>query len=225
MEVQEEFTAAEDATVLGAIAAGYSVEGLTQLLVLPNRTAADVRARYKALLYDQRASDAAVRAVLQRLPELSQSAQPVCQPYTDGTHTVDESVAEAAAHEPRACASITRKACRQGAVCIVAGPRSRWCLKKQLCVLGRRPSDGAPVDVDLSLEGDASRVSRQHAVLEHRPDGLLHVRNHGRKPMLIDGHEVQRNERARITAVSLIELGGIPLLVFPTTESTNPPAA
>jgi hypothetical protein len=218
-----EWSAAEDAIILGAVLTNHALEGLMEASVL-NRSAPETRERFRQLLFDPHISNSALQRLASQLPALADSAERA-QPSRPGKRAVDDCLEEAASHEPRACASVARKARRLGSTCVVSGPRNCWHLNKQLAIVGRRPQDGAPVDIDLSHEGDASRVSRQHAVLEHRPDGALHVRNHGRKPIIIDGTEVNRNERSRITAVSLVEVAGIPLLIFPTTDAKQPPAA
>lgn len=42
------------------------------------------------------------------------------------------------------------------------------------------------VDVDLSEEGQAAGVSRQHAKLELKRDGSFYLRNRGGKPVLVN---------------------------------------
>ena len=46
------------------------------------------------------------------------------------------------------------------------------------------------VDVDLSEEGNAMGVSRQHAKLELKRDGSFYLRNVGRKPVLVNDARV-----------------------------------
>ena len=46
------------------------------------------------------------------------------------------------------------------------------------------------VDIDLSSEGDARKVSRQQAHLSLRPDGRFQLKNVGRRTILVNNRQV-----------------------------------
>lgn len=102
---------------------------------------------------------------------------------------------------------------------LLRGQRLRHAMCTKELVLGRSAcslgsSDEAPsVDVDLWEEGDASRVSRQQAVLKLKEDCEFYIKNvSSSRPLLVNGRAVQPGKRRRVPDGSVIECGGIELL-------------
>ena len=71
--------------------------------------------------------------------------------------------------------------------------------------VGRSTADNH-VDVDLSLEGPAWKISRRQAVIKLRSDGEYCVINEGRRPLYIDGKPVALGTKARLHHNSTFEV-------------------
>lgn len=100
---------------------------------------------------------------------------------------------------------------------LLRGRRLRHAMRSKELVIGRaaggaRGADSG-VDVDLWEEGDASRVSRQQAVLKLKKDCEFYIRNvSATRPLLVNGQAVAPGKRRRVPDGALIECGRIELL-------------
>ncbi|EIE21434.1 hypothetical protein COCSUDRAFT_66884 [Coccomyxa subellipsoidea C-169] len=112
-----------------------------------------------------------------------------------------------------ASASTARQLDRAGALAMLSGKRVRFVIKRSAFSIGRPTSSHGAVDVDLGREGDASRVSRHQARVALRPDGAFAVTNCGRRKLHINGCQVDRGQSAVMQHLSLLEVGGIRLLL------------
>ncbi|KAK9908228.1 hypothetical protein WJX75_004568 [Coccomyxa subellipsoidea] len=115
--------------------------------------------------------------------------------------------------EQAASASTARQLDRAGALAMLTGRRVRFLIKRSAFTIGRPTSSHGAVDVDLGREGDASRVSRLQARLALRPDGAFTVTNCGRRKLHVNGCQVERGQSALMQHLSLLEVGGIRLLL------------
>ena len=97
------------------------------------------------------------------------------------------------------------------ALAVLRGSKTRFVLTKSEVLLGRC-TDEQHVDVDLALEGNANKVSRQHAFISRRKDGSFAVRNVGRRPLSVNGSAVEMGQRVVLPDNSLLEIGGLRLL-------------
>ena len=68
------------------------------------------------------------------------------------------------------------------------------------------------VDIDLTQEGDARKVSRQQAHLTLRPDGQFQFTNIGRRTVSVNGTQIVQHRSVKLEHLSLIDLAGIHLL-------------
>jgi hypothetical protein len=68
------------------------------------------------------------------------------------------------------------------------------------------------VDVDLSLEGNAGKLSRMQCLLELDTECGFLLRNLGRQVVLVNNVEVSQGQKTRLPQLSLIEIGGIRLM-------------
>lgn len=55
------------------------------------------------------------------------------------------------------------------------------------------------IDIDLSIEGPAWKISRLQGYIKLRPDGTFHVKNEGRRPVYIDGKAVTTGARLTLS--------------------------
>ena len=71
--------------------------------------------------------------------------------------------------------------------------------------LGRATKDN-PIDVDLSLEGPAWKISRRQGVIKLRNNGDFFVANEGRRPIYIDGKSVLNGNKQKLNNNSVVEV-------------------
>ena len=68
------------------------------------------------------------------------------------------------------------------------------------------------VDIDLTQEGNAKKVSRQQAQLALHADGRFLLTNIGRRTLLVNGNQVVQHHSIHLEHLSVIDLAGIRLL-------------
>ena len=68
------------------------------------------------------------------------------------------------------------------------------------------------MEVDLSAEGDAKKVSRKQAYLSVAPSGSWVLRNVGRRLMIVNGQPLSQGKMTVIPHLSMVEVGGVRLL-------------
>lgn len=68
------------------------------------------------------------------------------------------------------------------------------------------------VDIDLTQEGNAKKVSRQQAQLALHADGRFLLTNIGRRMLLVNGKQVLQHHSIHLGHLSVIDLAGIRLL-------------
>jgi len=122
--------------------------------------------------------------------------------------------------EASAQAATARNATSVGAVGVLQGNNHRFFLKKRETAVGRNTEDQR-VDVDMCLEGNASKVSRQQCFIKLRWNGTFCLRNVGRRPVWINGFAVESGKRAKLNSHSLIEVGGMRLLFLPNPAAVR----
>lgn len=91
---------------------------------------------------------------------------------------------------------------------VLRGRLVRYLMRSREITVGRSTAD-SHVDVDLSLEGPAWKISRRQAVIKLRSDGEYYVINEGRRPLYIDGKPVIVGTKARLHHNSTFEICGL----------------
>lgn len=91
---------------------------------------------------------------------------------------------------------------------VLRGRLVRYLMRSREITVGRSTKDNT-VDVDLSLEGPACKVSRKQAVIRLKPDGEYYVVNEGRRPIFIDGKPVLTDVKAKLHHNSTFEICGL----------------
>lgn len=64
------------------------------------------------------------------------------------------------------------------------------------------------MDVDLTLEGPACKVSRRQATIRLRNNGDFFISSEGKRPLFIDGRPVLQGNKVKLTHNSVIEVRG-----------------
>ena len=68
------------------------------------------------------------------------------------------------------------------------------------------------VDIDLTHEGDARKISRQQAHISLRADGGFLFTNIGRRAVSVNGMQVVQHCSVNLDHLSLLDLAGVHLL-------------
>ena len=88
-------------------------------------------------------------------------------------------------------------------------------------LLGRESAAKGGVDVDLSREGSATKVSRRQAYLSLQPDGSFRIDNIGRQTVVVDGVRVEQFSGSPVGQLSVIEVGGARLMFMINGEAVK----
>lgn len=91
---------------------------------------------------------------------------------------------------------------------VLRGRLVRYLMRSREITVGRSTKDST-VDVDLSLEGPACKVSRKQATIRLKADGEYYVINEGRRPIFIDGKPVLTDVKAKLHHNSTFEICGL----------------
>ena len=116
--------------------------------------------------------------------------------------------------EASAQAATARLATSKQALGVLQGNTAVFQITRRETVVGRS-TDDQKVDVDLTEEGNASKVSRQQAFIKLRWNGEFVLRNVGKRNIMINNVAVESGRRAALAPHSLIEVGGLRLMFLP----------
>lgn len=87
---------------------------------------------------------------------------------------------------------------------VLRGRLVRYLMRSMEVTIGRSTKDFL-VDVDLSLEGPASKISRIQAIIKLAPTGEFSLFNAGKRPIYVDGRPLLTESSARIYHNSLLD--------------------
>ena len=116
--------------------------------------------------------------------------------------------------EASAQAATARLATSKQALGVLQGNTAVFQITRRETVVGRS-TDDQKVDVDLTEEGNASKVSRQQAFIKLRWNGEFVLRNVGKRNIMINNVAVESGRKAALAPHSLIEVGGLRLMFLP----------
>ncbi|GFN97870.1 hypothetical protein PoB_002437600 [Plakobranchus ocellatus] len=88
---------------------------------------------------------------------------------------------------------------------VLRGRLVRYLMRSREISLGRRTKDNH-VDVDLSLEGPAWKVSRRQGIIKLRNSGDFFIANEGKRPIIIDGKPVLCGNKQKLNNNSVVEI-------------------
>lgn len=71
--------------------------------------------------------------------------------------------------------------------------------------MGRSTRDNS-IDVDLTLEGPAAKVSRKQATIRLRNTGDFFISSEGKRPIFIDGRPILQGNKVKLNHNSVIEV-------------------
>ncbi|GFS02373.1 microspherule protein 1-like, partial [Elysia marginata] len=88
---------------------------------------------------------------------------------------------------------------------VLRGRLVRYLMRSREISLGRRTKDNH-VDVDLSLEGPAWKVSRRQGIIKLRNSGDFFIANEGKRPITVDGKPVMCGNKQKLNNNSVVEI-------------------
>uniref|UniRef100_A0A4W4HIK1 Microspherule protein 1 n=1 Tax=Electrophorus electricus TaxID=8005 RepID=A0A4W4HIK1_ELEEL len=88
------------------------------------------------------------------------------------------------------------------------GRMVRYLMRSREITLGRATRD-KQIDVDLSLEGPAWKISRQQGIIKLKNNGDFFIANEGRRPIYIDGRPVLSGNKWKLNNNSVMEIAGL----------------
>ncbi|XP_013071190.2 microspherule protein 1-like [Biomphalaria glabrata] len=88
---------------------------------------------------------------------------------------------------------------------VLRGRLVRYLMRSREITLGRATKDNH-VDVDLSLEGPAWKVSRRQGIIKLRNSGDFFIANEGKRPILVDGRPVMAGNKQKLHNNSVVEI-------------------
>ncbi|XP_069509820.1 microspherule protein 1 isoform X2 [Ambystoma mexicanum] len=91
---------------------------------------------------------------------------------------------------------------------VLRGRMVRYLMRSREITLGRATKDNQ-IDVDLSLEGPAWKISRKQGVIKLKNNGDFFIANEGRRPIYIDGRPVLPGSKWKLNNNSVVEIAGL----------------
>ncbi|XP_067686518.1 microspherule protein 1-like [Haliotis asinina] len=88
---------------------------------------------------------------------------------------------------------------------VLKGRLVRYLMRSREITLGRATKDNQ-IDVDLSLEGPAAKISRRQGVIKLRNNGDFFIANEGKRPIYIDGKPVLAGNKQKLFNNSVLEI-------------------
>uniref|UniRef100_A0A8C5HJM6 Microspherule protein 1 n=1 Tax=Gouania willdenowi TaxID=441366 RepID=A0A8C5HJM6_GOUWI len=88
------------------------------------------------------------------------------------------------------------------------GRMVRYLMRSREITLGRATKD-KQIDVDLSLEGPAWKISRKQGIIKLKNNGDFFIANEGRRPIYIDGRPILSGNKWKLNNNSVVEIAGL----------------
>lgn len=103
---------------------------------------------------------------------------------------------------------------------VLRGRLVRYLMRSREITLGRTTSDNN-VDVDLSLEGPAWKISRKQGIIKLRSNGDFFILNEGKRPIYIDGKPVLTGNKFKLSNNSVVEISCLRFIFLINQELIN----
>lgn len=88
---------------------------------------------------------------------------------------------------------------------VLRGRMVRYLMRSREITIGRS-GKGHNVDIDLSLEGPAHKISRRQATLRLRNTGEFYLSSEGKRPIFVDGKPVTAGSKIRLYDNAVVEI-------------------
>ncbi|KAK4876772.1 hypothetical protein RN001_009278 [Aquatica leii] len=91
---------------------------------------------------------------------------------------------------------------------VLRGRLVRYLMRSREITIGRCAKNHI-VDVDLSLEGPAEKISRRQGTLKLRNTGEFYISSEGKRPIFVDGRPVMAGNKVRLYDNSVVEFASL----------------
>ncbi|XP_065361657.1 microspherule protein 1 [Calliphora vicina] len=103
---------------------------------------------------------------------------------------------------------------------VLRGRLVRYLMRSKEISFGRDAKD-CIVDVDLSLEGPATKISRRQGTIKLRSNGDFFIANEGKRPIFIDGVPLLAGNKTRLANNCVVEISGLRFVFLVNYELIN----
>ncbi|XP_067646785.1 microspherule protein 1 [Eurosta solidaginis] len=103
---------------------------------------------------------------------------------------------------------------------VLRGRLVRYLMRSKEITFGRYVED-SHVDVDLSLEGPACKISRRQGTIKLRSNGDFFIANEGKRPIFIDGAPLLSGNKARLANNCVVEICSLRFVFLVNYELIN----
>nr|CAD7568015.1 unnamed protein product [Timema californicum] len=103
---------------------------------------------------------------------------------------------------------------------VLRGRLVRYLMRSREITMGRSTPDHS-VDVDLSLEGPAWKISRRQGTIRLRNNGDFFLCSEGKRPMYVDGRPILAGNKYRLNNNSVVEIAGLRFIFLVNQELIN----
>lgn len=88
---------------------------------------------------------------------------------------------------------------------VLRGKLVRYLMRSRDITIGRS-AKGYNVDIDLTLEGPAQKISRRQGSLRLRNTGEFYLSSEGKRPIFVDGRPITAGNKVRLYDNSVVEI-------------------
>ncbi|XP_071941991.1 microspherule protein 1-like [Antedon mediterranea] len=103
---------------------------------------------------------------------------------------------------------------------VLRGRLVRYLMRSKEITLGRSTKDNN-IDVDLSLEGPAWKISRRQGIIKLRNSGDFYIANEGTRPIYIDGKPILKGQKHKLDNNSVVEITGLRFIFLINQDLIN----
>jgi len=100
---------------------------------------------------------------------------------------------------------------------VLRGRLVRYLMRSREITVGRSTKD-VVVDVDLGLEGPASKISRRQAVIKLKHTAEFHLANEGRRAVIVNGTPVLMGESILLQNNAVVQFSGLTFIFIVNLE-------
>lgn len=95
---------------------------------------------------------------------------------------------------------------------VLRGRLVRYLMRSKEITFGRNSKD-ITVDVDLTLEGPAYKISRKQGTIKLRSNGDFFISNEGKRPLYIDGVPLLQGNKSRLNNNCVVEVCSVQFIL------------
>lgn len=103
---------------------------------------------------------------------------------------------------------------------VLRGRLVRYLMRSKEITLGRATKDNQ-IDVDLSLEGPAWKISRRQGIIKLRSNGDFFLANEGKRPFYVDGKAILAGNKQKLNNNSVVEISSLRFIFLINQELIN----